>query len=100
MPERWYDISAFPLVPLAVFRFGNSGRNILDGPGYQGLNVAVSRRFELSERANLQFRWEAFNATNHANFMLPNVNVDVANAATITSAQPARVMQFGIRASF
>lgn len=99
-PERWYDISAFPLVPLAAFRFGNSGRNILDGPGYAGLNLAVSRRFQFSERAGLQLRWEAFNITNHANFMLPNVNVDVANAATITSAQPARVMQFGIRASF
>ena len=99
-PERWYDVSAFPLVPLTAFRFGNSGRNILDGPGYQSLNLALSRRFRLGERADLQFRWEGFNVTNHTNFNLPNVNVDVANAATITSAQAARVLQFGFRASF
>src|SRR5262249_2513846 len=70
-PERWFDIGAFPVVPLNAFRFGNSGRNILDGPGYAGLNLAASRRFRFGERATLQFRWEVFNATNHANLQLP-----------------------------
>lgn len=99
-PERWFDVTAFPLVDLAEFRFGNSGRNILDGPGYQSLNLAVSRRFTLSERNSLQFRWEVFNTLNHTNFKLPVVYVDVKNAATIASAHPARVMQFGIRVAF
>ena len=26
-PDRWFDIGAFPVVPLSAFRFGNSGRN-------------------------------------------------------------------------
>lgn len=99
-PERWFDVTAFPLVDLSEFRFGNSGRNILDGPGYQSLNLALSRRFIMSERWRLQFRWEAFNALNHTNFALPVVQVDVKNAATIASAKPARIMQFGIRIAF
>src|SRR5207302_10778991 len=32
-PDQWYDRTAFPVVPVGSFRFGNSGRNILDGPG-------------------------------------------------------------------
>src|SRR5262249_11254286 len=55
-PERWFDLSAFPVVPLSAFRFGNSGRNILNGPGYQALNLALSRRFTWGERAHIQFR--------------------------------------------
>ena len=38
--------------------------------------------------------------SNHTNFRLPNVNVDVTNAATITEAQAARIMQLGLRIQF
>ena len=99
-PERWFDLSAFVPVPLASYRFGNSGRNILDGPGNIGMNISLSKRFYIHERQSLQFRWEAFNFTNHTNFRQPRTTVDTANAATITSARAARVMQFGLRYQF
>jgi hypothetical protein len=99
-PDRWFDVNAFPPVPLTAFRFGNSGRNILDGPGFMAINLSASKRFRISERAEAQLRWEAFNVTNHTDFKLPNVNVDVANAGTIIAANPARVMQLGLRLQF
>ena len=37
-PERWFDTGAF--VMPGPFAFGNAGRNILDGPGYQNINLA------------------------------------------------------------
>ncbi len=98
--DRWYDTRAFPLVPLTAFRFGNSGRNILDGPEFAALNLSFSKRFPIGERGDLQFRWEAFNVSNHTNFKLPVVNIDAANAATITAANSARVMQLGLRVQF
>jgi hypothetical protein len=48
----------------------------------------------------MQFRWEAFNATNHTNFRLPVNNLSLANAATITGANGSRNMQFGLRYQF
>ena len=99
-PDGWYDISAFPLVPTGSFRWGNAGRNILDGPGQINLNLALMRNFQVRERAKLQFRWEAFNATNHTNLRLPVVTVNVSNAATITGANASRSMQFGLRYQF
>jgi hypothetical protein len=99
-PDRWFDVTAFPVVPLSAFRFGNSGRNILDGPGFVGINLSLSKRIRVREHGEAQFRWETFNVLNHTNFMLPNVNVDVVNGATITSAQAARVMQLGLRYQF
>jgi hypothetical protein len=99
-PDRWFDVNAFPIVPDNAFRFGNSGRNILDGPGTTTINLALSRFFRLGERSRAQVRWETFNTTNHTNFMLPSVTIDKANAGAITKAKAARVMQLGMRLEF
>ena len=85
-PDRWYDISAFPVVPDNSFRFGTSGRNILDGPGFMGLNLSLDRNIKIGEHDRVQFRWEAFNVSNHANFNLPSTAVN-----TVTGERsPAR----------
>jgi len=99
-PDLWFALSAFPAVPDGSFRFGTSGRNILDGPGLFSFNTSLSRNFSISERVRLQFRWEVFNLLNHANYGLPNVNVNAPNGGTITSAGNARLMQLGARLSF
>jgi hypothetical protein len=98
--DRWFDLAAFASVPDSAFRFGNSGRNILDGPSSLVLNLALSKEIRIGGKNRAQFRWEAFNATNHTNFRLPNVALDKSNAGTITSSKPARVMQFGLRFEF
>jgi hypothetical protein len=97
---RWFDVAAFAIVPDNAYRFGNSGRNILDGPGTVAINLALTRNFVILEHQRLQFRWEAFNVSNHTNFQLPNNTLDKANASTITSAKAARVIQLGLRYSF
>ena len=99
-PNMWFNVAAFPAVPDSAYRFGNSGRNILDGPGSVAINLALSKEFQIRERYRAQFRWETFNFTNHTNFGLPNDTLDKANAGTITKANPARVMQLGLRVQF
>ena len=98
--DRWFDLSAFQVVPDSEFRFGNSGRNILNGPGTVTMNLSVSRNFFLSERHRIQFRAESFNFTNHTAFQLPNDALDRANAGTIIKAKAARVMQLGLKYQF
>ena len=56
--------------------------------------------FHIRERGSLQVRWEVFNVTNHTNFLLPNTSVDVAAGGGISSAQDARIMQFGMKYFF
>lgn len=99
-PALWFDTKAFVPVPTGSYRVGTSGRNILDGPGYVGLNVALSRQFRLNERRSFQLRWEVFNVANHTNFLLPNTSVDVAAGGGISSTYDARVMQIGLKYLF
>jgi hypothetical protein len=90
---------------------GNSGRNILIGPGLFTLDFSVSKQFPLvREGTNLEFRAETFNLTNHVNYANPNATVFagvapndpvVENGGVITRTKtPARQIQFGLRLSF
>jgi hypothetical protein len=96
----WFNLNSFQTVPDSAFRYGNSGRNILDGPGAIAINLSLSKNFQIRERGKLQFRWEAFNVTNHTNFQLPADTLDKSNAGTIIKANASRVMQVGLRYQF
>jgi hypothetical protein len=53
---------------------GNTGRNILTGPGVTSLDFSVfknNRIHRISENFNVQFRVEMFNILNHPNFAPP-----------------------------
>ena len=98
--DRWFDRSAFVPVPTGSYRFGNSGRNILDGPGTVIINTALSRRFRIGEGRAIQYRLEAFNLPNHPNFGLPENNVDTPTAGTIKRAKNSRNLQMSLRLEF
>jgi len=99
-PDMWFDRMAFPVVPTGSYRFGNSGRNILDGPGSVIINTSLSRRIRFGESRSLQIRAESFNLPNHPNFNLPENNVNVLAAGTISRAKNNRNLQLGARFEF
>ena len=98
--DRWFDRSVFPVVPTGAYRFGSSGRNILDGPGTFMINASLSRRIALSEGIALQIRAESFNLPNHPNFNLPENRVDIISGGTIVRAKNNRNFQLGARFEF
>jgi outer membrane receptor protein involved in Fe transport len=98
--DQWFDRTVFPVVPLASYRFGSSGRNILDGPGTFAVNASLSRRIKLGELKALQLRLESFNFPNHPNFNLPENRVDVISGGTITRVKNNRTFQVGARVEF
>jgi len=67
-PVVFKDASAFAIPAPGT---NGAGRNIFEAPGYWNLDLGIGKRFELTERLNLQFRAEMFNALNHANFDNP-----------------------------
>jgi hypothetical protein len=98
--EQWFDRTAFPAVPNGSFRFGTSGRNVLDGPGTIAINTGLSRRIRFQESKSLQLRLETFNLPNHPNFLLPENRVDIISGGTISRAKNNRTMQLAARFEF
>jgi hypothetical protein len=66
---RYINPAAFRTT--ATGRQGDLGRNTITGFGMSQVDLAVRREFRLGERRTLQFRMEAFNGLNEANFADP-----------------------------
>ena len=69
-PSCWFNPNAFA-VP-APGQIGNAGRNILRGPGFAQFDVALEKRFKLTEGTKITFGAEAYNLFNHPNFAVPS----------------------------
>jgi hypothetical protein len=96
--------------------FGDSGKNMFQGPPIRTMDAAIAKNWYIHERYSLQFRWEMFNAFNTPSFGAPNATVpsnggclvlttqECANTGfgKITSAGPIppRVMQAGLKFAF
>jgi hypothetical protein len=94
--KQWYDLSC--LVAPPVYTFGNTGRNVLIGPGFETWDLGADKDFRITERVGLQFRAEFFNALNHPDFGLPNGSIGSSAAGTITTViTNARQVQFALR---
>jgi hypothetical protein len=97
-PSLWFNTAAFTFP--APGTFGNAGRNILDGPGYQNVNASIVKNTALTETVNLQFRTEFFNLFNHPNFNLPDNFLGSPTFGVISSARDPRHIQFGLKLLF
>jgi hypothetical protein len=104
LPTGWFNPNAFVLP--AAGTYGTLGRGTYNGPGLADLDLSLFKTTRVSERANLQFRAEFFNALNRANFGTPNATVFSSGAISpsaglITStATTSRQIQFGLKLVF
>lgn len=81
-------------------RYGTAGRSVITGPGTIGVDLSVRKMFKITEKINLQFRSEFFNATNHPNLNPPNKLLGNALFGRVTSARDPRIVQFGLKLAF
>jgi hypothetical protein len=103
-PNKYFDPSVFQLQ--APGFYGNAGRNIIIGPGQATLDLAMLKNISLTEKLNLQFRAEAYNLFNRANFGEPAATIfdssgPVGSAGVITRTKTtSRQLQFGLKLLF
>jgi hypothetical protein len=71
------NISAF--APPPPFTPGNAGRNILTGPASYYSMLSAKKNFRITERVNLQFRYDFQNPFHNFGFSAPNATVDFKN---------------------
>ena len=69
-------------------------------PGAWNLDLGLFKNFNVSEGVNLQYRWEMFNAMNHANLTNPVGRIISGTAGEINTLTGPRIMQMGLRIEF
>jgi hypothetical protein len=109
-PQNFVDPSFFQLQPAGFY--GNSPRNALRGPNLKTFDMTLTKRTAINERFRTEFRFEAFNLFNRANFAPPNAvnrviytNVDATGAPILNptfgqltnTATFERQLQFGFK---
>ncbi|MDQ6708397.1 MAG: hypothetical protein M3Z85_20760 [Acidobacteriota bacterium] len=67
---------------VAANHFGNLGRNVIIGPGFQNIDFSLEKNTRVTEKTNLQFRADFFDMLNHPNFGQPNRTVSTAAGNT------------------
>jgi hypothetical protein len=84
-------------------QIGTAARRFSYGPGITNFDAALHKNARLSESRSLEFRLEAFNVFNHAQFYGPaavNGNISSANFGQIVSAASPRLVQMAVKFSF
>jgi hypothetical protein len=82
--DHWFDTSCFVATTDTTGTYGNSGRNILRGPGSFNIDASLIKNTKIGA-LNTEFRVEAFNVLNHPQFAQPNGTIGNAAVGTISA---------------
>ena len=127
-PNQYFDVTQYTWAKNCVtaactgvggnlpvgFFIGNLGRDVLIGPGVANVDLTLNKDFHipgLGEDKKLQFRAEAYNLFNRANFNAPataqlnlfnatGVRVSSAGQITSTGSHNSRQLQFALKFAF
>jgi len=95
---QWFNTGAFKTP--APLTGGNAAPYSIYGPGNSTLDAALFKTFRFTERFNMEFRFEAFNAFNKVQLGAPDTNMQDANFGQITSSSGERKAQASLRLHF
>ncbi len=98
MLDEFFNTAAF--AKSAPYTFGNVGRNTMIGPSLAVWDFGLFKRFNITERVNAQFRFEAFNFTNTPHFGFPANSVGTGTFGEIASSGLGRKLQLALKINF
>jgi hypothetical protein len=94
----WFDTSVFQLPRLGTF--GNEGVGTVGGPGFNVVDLAVTKRVNLPKGLALEVRAEAFNLFNTPVFSAPDRNLTSATFGQVLGSQLEREIQLGVKVTW
>jgi Carboxypeptidase regulatory-like domain/TonB dependent receptor len=110
IPGTFYNTCAFSS-DLVEGTFGDEGRNVVHGPGYQDWDVSFFKAFPVREQMRFEFRADFFNIWNKTNFLTGPTGSDgqfepvavelgTAQMGFPQAARDPRLIQFALKFLF
>ena len=101
VPNQFFDPNQFSNATVPLGSIGNSARTVCCGPGINNFDFSLLKDTGITERSQLQFRAEFFNAFNHAQFQNPDGNISDGNTfGQVVRARDPRLVQFALKLLF
>lgn len=95
---RWLNPATF--APAPNTRRGNSSVGVITGPSLHAWDFSVRKLIRFTEKMNLRFQADVFNAFNRANFSSLDTNVSSPGFGILNASGPGRSVQLGVRFGF
>jgi hypothetical protein len=104
-PSLWYNPAAFDQPPDFTPGNGPPTEPDLLGPGYNSMDLSVTKRLPMGSDRALEFSATAINVLNHGNWNYPDPNIGPASAPNVDAGKiigshGGRVVQIGLKFSF
>ncbi len=106
--KPYFNTSLFS--PEGLGTLGTARRRFFSGPGLNNWDIALLKDTQITERTNVEFRAELFNAFNHAQFGQPDGNINdplfqqpngtLSGFGIIHTANDPRIMQLSLKLLF
>jgi hypothetical protein len=99
--SKWFNTAAF--ASPAPYTFGNASRTFGTGPSLFTADASLLKTFDSFEGTKVQFRAEALNVFNHANFANPdtrNGSATFGQVTSLASGTQSRVVQVALHLEF
>ncbi len=97
--NEWFNPACFTTP--ALYTYGDSGRNILQGPGFDMADLSLAKSFAIRESTHLELKWDVFNAFNHTNLSRPDATIGSSTVGQIHGIDDfKRRMQIGAHITF
>jgi hypothetical protein len=94
---RWFDPTAFAIPPANAGRFGNCGRNILEGPPFRVLHLGLLKAFAIRDPGpKMEVELAVRDLFNHPNFANPIPGINNTSVAQITGQSGGNALEAGV----
>jgi outer membrane receptor protein involved in Fe transport len=97
---HWFNQTAFVAPSPSAFQVGNEKRGVVEGPGFNRLDVGVFRTFKVYEGVTFTVRGESFNLMNHTNWGNPTTTATSSSFGQPTTTRDPRILQVGGKINF
>jgi hypothetical protein len=97
---HWFNQTAFVAPSPAAFTVGNEKRGVVNGPGFNRVDVGIFRNFRLYRGSVFQLRGEGYNVLNHTNWGSVGTTATSSTFGTITATRDPRILQVAGKVTF
>ena len=98
---NWFYRPAFVSPAIGDTSVGTEKRGVVEGPGFNKLDVGIFRNFKITEGTVFQLRGEAYNVANHRNWQtVGTASTTSSTFGQVTDTRDPRILQVAGKLTF